>query len=1022
MRGVSYIFEEVEVSTVHTTTYIYSPISAGWDSNLPNTEQYANTNDQVSGWHLSKIVTPTGREFMYEYDTVQETFTQETFYSQGASSQTSFQTVDKLSATQRYEVATKQLQKITSDNFEVHVESEAREDLEGSKRLTELKILSKRDLTTPIKHWHFSYEYFIPIAGLDPAGSVFHVPNPFTNEQKYASQRLFLKEVYEDGSIAGQEKIPYSFEYFGENFYNGTYFIHLPIKQSKKQDFWGYYLEQLDEPVTLIPDIYVYPNETGYGRYRIYANGSGTPYLLKGHLNTNGLQNISRTPSVTSAPGGMLEKVNFPTGGFQTFSYELNEYMDPDDNKFYPGGGVRIKEIRIQEGNTSNPDVDMVREYKYLGGKLIKYPVFARETAYTRSPNVLNVPNLVVGSGLLLAPSQLTSFSDWELFTRRFTQSIAPLSDMSGASVIYTQVEVIQKGNPQTQEDNGKTVQIYYPPKTFRTHATPVQTTDGVFYGQIRYFINYYSPDPLLNIDEWSFYDSYYGESIGKNDVDPDFHWGAIQKSGGNIFPYPPLKEDLIEPYGKLKEEQVYKRLANGGYELVSKTKLTYEPNYLNSTGPVIVRGLVYGNHNTFDNRSNSTEGMSYRVAAPKAWASYEHLTGAGWITKVAEEWAYESNSSGNSIYTKQEFEYGSQNHPYLTRETTINSDNTEYFAQFFYPQDLGGTFAGTPPLEASVEGHNAMLDQRLLNAPIERRWGLKRTGTEEYLGGVFNTFKVAESGYVVPGEVWVSYLDQPKLVSQFQNGQLGQGGISLDPSYESEFVFSNYDKDTNVLDEKRTNSEPQSYIWASNHFLTTAITANAIYKDIAYSSFEGSIEPDPSNANKRIDGRWEFITPNNSGGGWSETDAKTGLFQYDLNDQYQLSTNIETGGEYFLSFWSKQTQPITFLHGLTATLIRTETAADGWILHMYKLSLSAGQQVSIQGAYSSNNYLDELRLHPIHARMGTVCYDKLLRIHTMTDQNNRSSFYQYDELSRLHQMRDHNKYLRSLNTYNYGN
>ncbi|MEL6652136.1 MAG: RHS repeat domain-containing protein, partial [Bacteroidota bacterium] len=99
--------------------------------------------------------------------------------------------------------------------------------------------------------------------------------------------------------------------------------------------------------------------------------------------------------------------------------------------------------------------------------------------------------------------------------------------------------------------------------------------------------------------------------------------------------------------------------------------------------------------------------------------------------------------------------------------------------------------------------------------------------------------------------------------------------------------------------------------------------------------------------------------------------------------------------------------------------------APNGWRYYELVLDLTSNQTVSISGtAQSSNsfNLIDELRLFPIDAQMTTSCYDELYRMHTQTDANGRSLYYEYDESGRLLLTRDQDGNIIQTYEYHYKN
>jgi hypothetical protein len=100
------------------------------------------------------------------------------------------------------------------------------------------------------------------------------------------NERLFLRSIQEFSGDGNSLKPSYKFEYIKEHL--------LPGRLEYKADHWGYYSS---------------------------INGTEFPYSDK----VSWKWNLSKDPS-SSAEYGSLRKVTFPTGGYNIFNYESNEY------------------------------------------------------------------------------------------------------------------------------------------------------------------------------------------------------------------------------------------------------------------------------------------------------------------------------------------------------------------------------------------------------------------------------------------------------------------------------------------------------------------------------------------------------------------------------------------------------------------------------------------------------------------------------------------------------------------------
>jgi hypothetical protein len=139
-------------------------------------------------------------------------------------------------------------------------------------------------------------------------------------------------------------------------------------------------------------------------------------------------------------------------------------------------------------------------------------------------------------------------------------------------------------------------------------------------------------------------------------------------------------------------------------------------------------------------------------------------------------------------------------------------------------------------------------------------------------------------------------------------------------------------------------------------------------------------------------------------------TEFKTGAHAWALAAGQSISKTSLPAGDYRIAYYQKGGTPSVTATG-GATVVSTTTApasADGWALVKKIVHISALTDV-IQLSGTAG-FVDELRLHPIDARMQTSCFDAFGRTITETDINLRSQFYEYDDKSRINVLRDHDK------------
>jgi hypothetical protein len=156
-----------------------------------------------------------------------------------------------------------------------------------------------------------------------------------------SSKRLRLDKV-EIKDAGGTVVENYLFDY------NNT--VVLPGRNNSQRmiDYWGYYNNKNNS--TLVPQMSV----------DYLSAGSGTTYLTIGSNLSNG-----RDPDPAYMQACMLQKITYPTGGYTTFDFETNQYIDAQSNIKY-SGGLRIKQIKSFENASAAP---IVKTYKYGTGE-----------------------------------------------------------------------------------------------------------------------------------------------------------------------------------------------------------------------------------------------------------------------------------------------------------------------------------------------------------------------------------------------------------------------------------------------------------------------------------------------------------------------------------------------------------------------------------------------------------------------------------------------------------------------------
>jgi YD repeat-containing protein len=350
----------------------------------------------ISSWYIKKIVAvDSNKEIVFNYTGSESQLIYEGSFSQGFRNTWApsggfggFYVLESAEETQAYSnIELTYQQKISSINLpsgdQVLFEySLSRADFVGDKALTAIRVVNG----SFEKKFVLSYDYFV---------SPYSVPVPYSVNDYF--KRLKLLSVQQ---ISGSQQIPaYTFEY------NST---ALPTRNSLAKDAWGYYAGTGGTPT---PVNILAPS----GYYFTLAFGSGLV-------------------SEQYTKAWVLEKINYPTGGYTSFEYEINQGKNNGTDVLI--GGLRVKKTKDYNQVDGG---EMITNYSYLNAD------------QTSSGRMQTMPNSTYYWTTTLFHSEDVFASNYKKYhlnqNRNPTQS---LSYFNGSPVIYTRVKV-----EKTQNGNG---------------------------------------------------------------------------------------------------------------------------------------------------------------------------------------------------------------------------------------------------------------------------------------------------------------------------------------------------------------------------------------------------------------------------------------------------------------------------------------------------------------------------------------------------------------------------------------
>lgn len=330
-KGIRYEFTQFEVSTMQA-----DDISA---------DVSVLTFNYPSTWYLTRIVSADGFEeigFTYyttpfehyqfiNYAQAEAAVYEETIPASGAPvftgpvSKTSQPPVVRTKRKYLRQITfTKASQLITYIDFESAVDQ--RLDLDhsitgfpGERLLNSIKVYTSKTGTgfTLSKQFNFNFGYFA------------NSGNPGWNYK-----RLRLNSVQEIPVMAGTFTPPPTLFQYNDN---GL----MPMLSSTEMDHWGF-----------------------------YNMGFGDIALVPNHSITNGVFDITasnRQPTLAGSSAFLINKITYPTSGYTSFEYELNQALNPGTSTVMNIGGVRIKKI-IDYSYTNKKAIEKTYEYQLADG------------------------------------------------------------------------------------------------------------------------------------------------------------------------------------------------------------------------------------------------------------------------------------------------------------------------------------------------------------------------------------------------------------------------------------------------------------------------------------------------------------------------------------------------------------------------------------------------------------------------------------------------------------------------------
>ncbi|WP_326993638.1 hypothetical protein [Chitinophaga sp. 212800010-3] len=948
----------------------------------------------ATAWYLTKIVHPMGDSIMFRYQGFRSTYElgiNQMYFAKTYGSPTEICAEGRVcdaygnsTCLSRLRVDGFALSEIsTSLGDKVKMINSARLDVDNELLLDSVEVYYKQDLVNPYKVIDFQYTY--------SNSRTSYANDYFTNPQY--SKRLFLTDVIEKAKGSTYKK--HSFFY---NDYDG-----LPARLSFSQDEYGYFNGKTNSYLipTPPPD---YQAEFPY----IHGDRSPEPYY---------------------AGKGLLSKIVFPTGGYDTLIYEghsINSSVlvpPPARNVTITTVGQGVKNLKkidttitvlFGQNVTFNFTCDVVPGQSYepldnytfvriYSGPTIVYtatvnvgsPVtythslvrgesykievnvygnVVRGTAdfnYYADPATNEERNKFVG-GMRIA--QIKSFSSERGFhdIRKFYYGTPTNLQKSSGSIVeeawgyFAELDVRFFCSSTNKPQNGWKIARCY-------RKAAYSSTLHHSFGNAASHIYYSSVvesqgDNFENGGIWSIF------KCRSNDY-ADLMWGYRPQgmTCSNVAWENGLKTSELY-FSKVNNNIVDKKLTTYNYKI--------DPRYQKDLFGYLVRRR-YQEIILNSNPINPEEYAVYDVLRYPVTGNWTYLDTT--VTTI-----YDDN--GPTLTTKSAYTYDNALHTNPTRVWNTRSDGQEEFTSMSYPLDYA---SGTPFLDS-------LRIANIVNIPIEKVKYLKQGTDIKILAGSVTMYNADRKG-AKKSELLFSSAD-PVALSEFKFSNRTKGILpstgtatvfTADPRYEERVTYDTYDGAGNLSHYTLNQQKGMCYLWGYDAKYPIAEVKNADLSEVAYTSFESSEW-----------GNWSSVSNTFITG-----DGLSGNQSYALTNGAISKSGLNTAKKYVVSYWAKS--------GAAVSVTGTVSAATGITYNNWTYVEKIVANVSAVTISGTGN-IDELRLYPLQAQMTTTAYEPGVGITGKFDEKGGVSYYEYDGLGRLKLVKDQNGKILQQYDYRY--
>lgn len=728
----------------------------------------------------------------------------------------------------------------------------------------------------------------------------------------------------------------------------------MPSRYSFQQDFWGYYNGKTTN-TTIFPSIHVYPDAQGITKYTLYPKaGNPTPHIV--------LAGADREPNPSTISLGALTRIKYKTGGHVSFEYEPNDFYMDGANRLGPG--IRIKKTTVHDGINQNNDI--VKEFSY---RKLSDPAVS-------SGLIINMP---VFGAIENSHYNISSFSPSDIYQTWYYQdcyvrtSNSVSNSPDGQDIGYSEIT-------EKNADNSKTW------KKFSVPGHYLQLADD-------------QPGVNCSLDTEGYCDGLFVKheskycADGNFSVAPDLMGYDFPNSG--LYPY---HQDMNYDWnrGLLLEVKQF----DADNFVVQSSKYKYKLFYPNGgSTPGYVGGLVI------------SKIKNWKVGDLFFFTKYKTIADVAKVLEEKTEKRFDKAHPGHSSELITTYQYGGYNHTEPTKITEKDSKGVDNSVELMYSFDLlkpSYQPVYNYPNVYPQRGFVALVDQNI-NTVIQKIFSVKPNPT----GGEF--VKSAEVNYFDASILFQDHnpyntitlkegkrlnLKTPIARSSLTDN-VNSNGFIIDSRYVTEVQYTRHDDYGNVL-ETSARDEKISVIMGYDKRYPIAEVTNANFNDIAYASFE--IAGDYGN--------WQI-----NGAAVSDNTVPMGNKCFNLKNGNVYSPILANNKKYILSYWSKNG---VYQEVHTSAPGKQGITLNGWTYYEHEITGQNSHILFDNQGPQTDFFIDEIKLYPKNAQMRTYFYEPFVGVKSSCDIDNTIQYYEYYPLGKLKLVRDQNKNILKSFEYDY--